>query len=275
MVKDISNLYFTDEEYDIFAEQYQNQRTQYTESIRKDVQDKLLELNKDILKELGKRGLAIYNHANPKNTTSLTFPCWFNKGKVNWLGVRYGKSPKAIRELNKLVGGQSRDDDPKYAFQKHACMQVNVGYNGVDIGIFHAVPNEAVDRWYMHEHIDKNDTELLDKIQKEFDNLKGYGYTWNIWDTNLEGIELPDFGGPADPESTYYFDNENDVSWVNWYKEHDKQGCYSSMLVHFPRYDKRVNAENIVNTVLDIFEQIYPLYKLLSWDIEYKGKVEI
>ena len=47
------------------------------------------------------------------------------------------------------------------------------------------------------------------------------------------------------------------------------------MLVHFPRYDKRVNTENIVDTVLDIFEQLYPLYKLISWDIEYKGKVEI
>ena len=31
MVKDINDLYFTDEEYDIFAEKYQCQRTKYLE----------------------------------------------------------------------------------------------------------------------------------------------------------------------------------------------------------------------------------------------------
>ena len=183
------------------------------ESIRKQVQDKLLELNKDILKEIQNKKLELFNHANPKNTTSLTFPCWYNKGKVNWLGVRYGKHPADIRDLNKIVG--ARDiDDPKYAFQKHACMQVNVGYNGVDVGIFHAVPNEAIDREYLHEHIDKNDTKLLDAILNKLESIKGYGYVWNIWDTNLEGVELPDFGGPADPESTYYFDNENKTYYI-------------------------------------------------------------
>lgn len=274
MVKDINDLYFTDEEYDIFAEKYQNQRTKYIEGVRKQVQDKLLDLNKDILKELQVRKLEVFNHANPKNTTSLTFPCWYNKGKVNWLGVRYGKHPADIKDLNKLVGDRSADD-PKYAFQKHACMQVNVGYNGVDIGIFHAVPNGAVDREYLHDHIDKNDTKLLDAILNKLESIKGYGYTWNIWDTNLEGVELPDFGGPADPESTYYFDNENDIDFLTWYDKHDKDGCYSSMLVHFPRYSEKVTKENIVNTVMEIFEQIYPLYKLLSWNIHYTGKVAI
>lgn len=274
MVKDINDLYFTDEEYDIFAEKYQNQRTKYTESIRKEVQEKLLDLNTDILKELQARKLEVFNHANPKNTTSLTFPCVFNKGKVNWLGVRYGKHPADIRDLNKLVGARTIDD-PKYAFQKHACMQVNVGYNGVDIGIFHAVPNEAVDREYLHEHIDKNDTKLLNAINNELDKLRFSGYVWNIWDTNLEGVELPDFGGPADPESTYYFDNENEEDFLTWYSKHDRNGCYSSMLVHFPRYSEKITKDNIVNTVIEIFEQIYPLYKLLSWNIHYTGKVVV
>ena len=43
------------------------------------------------------------------------------------------------------------------------------------------------------------------------------------------------------------------------------------MLAHFPRYDSRINKANLVNTILDIFEQLYPIYKLISWDIEYKG----
>ena len=52
MVKDINDLYFTDEEYDIFAEKYQCQRTKYLEDIRAQIQEKLLDLNKDILKEV-------------------------------------------------------------------------------------------------------------------------------------------------------------------------------------------------------------------------------
>lgn len=272
MVKDINDLYFTDEEYDIFAEKYQCQRTKYLEDIRAQIQEKLLDLNKDILKEINKRGLQLYNHPNPSNKTSLKFPCWYNKGKVNWLGVRYGKHPADIKELNEFNGTKG-DNDPKYAFQKHACMQVNVGYNGVDIGIFHAVPFGAVDRWYLHEHIDKNDTKLIDAINGELKKIRFSGYVWNIWDTNLEGVELPDFGGPADPESTYYFDNENDEDFITWYSKHDRNGCYSSMLVHFPRYSEKITKDNIVNTVMEIFEQIYPLYKLLSWNIHYTGKV--
>lgn len=273
MVKDISNFYFTDEEYDIFAEKYQNERTLYIEGIRKEVQEKLLDLNQDMLKQIRDRGLELYNHSKQQNITSLIFPCMFNKGRVNLLGVRYGKHPADIRELNKVFGKD--DGDIKMGFQKHACMQINVGYNGVDIGIFHAVPNDAIDRYYLHDHIDSNDRTLLDAILNKLESLKGYGYEWNIWDTTLEGVELPDFGGTNLPEKVYHFDNENTEDFISWYKANDKNGCYSSMLVHFPRYDERINKDNIVDTSIKIFEQLYDLYKLLSWNIHYTGKVEI
>lgn len=271
MVKDINSLYFTDEEYDIFAEKYQNERTLYTESIRKGIQEKLLDLNKNLLELIKERKLELFNHSKQQNITSLIFPCVFNKGRVNWLGVRYGKHPADIKELNQSIGKDERD--AKLGFQKHACMQINVGFNGVEIGIFHAVPNDAVDRWYLHEHIEKNDTDLIDAINKKLDELKGFGYEWNIWDTNLEGVELPDFGGTNLPEKTYRFDVENAEDFITWFSKNDRDGCYSSMLVHFPRYDARVNKDNIENTCIEIFEQLYDLYKLLSWNIHYTGKV--
>jgi hypothetical protein len=277
MIKDIDDYYFTDEEYDIFAEKYQNANSKYERDIRKEVQTKMLDLNTDILKEISKRKMELYNHSNPKNTTSLIFPCQYNRGKVNWVGVRYGKHPKDIKELNKTVilNRSARDDDPKYAFQKHACMQIDISYNGIDMGIFHAVPQGAIDRSYLHDHINNEDTELLTKIREELSKLKGFGYEWNIWDTNLEGVELPDFGGPNNPEKVYYFDNENNEDFISWYSKNDREGCYSSMLVHFPRYDERIKTDNIVDTSMKIFEQIYPLYKLISWNIHYTGKVEI
>ena len=278
MNKNDSNLYFNDEEFDIFAEQYQKQRTHYTETIRKEVQTKLLDLNKEILNGIRLDNLQLFNHMNTNNITSLTFPCCYNKGKVNWLGVRYGKHPADIKDLNKIVEPYNTtrsSNDPKYTFQKHACMQVNVGYSGVDIGIFHTVPDGAVDRLYLHEHIKNNDTKLLTEIENELDNLKGYGFEWNIWDTTLENTELPQFGGVNYPEKIYKFDTENTESFLSWYDKNDKAGCYSSMLVHFPRYDTRIDKDNIVNTVLAIFNQLYPLYKLLSWNIHYTGKVVV
>lgn len=275
MVKNINNFYFTDEEFNIFAQEYQDQRTQYLETMRKEIQTKLLDLNDDILKIIhNDKKLDIFNHYNSSNITSLTFPCWFNKGKVNWLGVRYGKHPADIKALNKIVGTRS-SDDPKYAFQKHACLQFNIGYSGVEIGIFHAVPEGAVDRLYLHEHITKNDTELLNQIVNEIQNLRGYGFEWNIWDTNLEGTELPNFGGMNYPEKIYKFDVENTEDFLTWYNKNDRDGCYSSMLVHVPRYDERINKDNIVKTIIDIFTQLYPLYKLISWNIHYTGKVEL
>ena len=272
-MKNSSIFYFTDGEYNIFAREYIYQRTSYLEGVRKNIQQKLLDLNKEVLVGLQAKKLELFNHSNSKNITSLIFPCQYNGGRVNWLGVRYGKHPADIRDLNKLVGGS--DTDPQYAFQKHACMQVNVGYNGIDIGIFHAVPKDAVDRMYLHDHMDNNDIELVEKINSELAKLKGYGYVWNIWDTSLESVDLPDFRWVNISEKVYRFDNENDQDFISWYSSNDKVDCYSSMLVHFPRYDKRISRENIVDTVVTIFEQLYPLYKLISWNIHYTGKVEI
>ena len=68
---------------------------------------------------------------------------------------------------------------------------------------------------------------------------------------------------------------ENAEDYISWYKANDRDVCYSSMLVHFPRYDERINKDNIANTSIEIFEQLYDLYKLLSWNIHYTGKVEL
>ena len=48
-----------------------------------------------------------------------------------------------------------------------------------------------------------------------------------------------------DGNDHYYFDNENSEDFITWYSKHDRNGCYSSMLVHFPRYSEKITKDNI------------------------------
>ena len=229
MVKDI-NWYFTDEDYDVFEYSRQTKNGKEEKEARKVVQDKLLELNRTLLPRLYKADMDLHNHPNKKNITSMTVPCEYNKGHVNWLGVRYGKSEKHLSLLN--YGLTYADKDDKLGFQKYACMQVNVCYSGVNIGIYHAVPNDALDRAYLHENIGTK----ADNIIAELNRIRFKGYKWSIWNPII-GEEI-----------VFDFDNIDPKEFIDWYKINDKVGTYSSMLVHFPRNDERISADNLENT---------------------------
>ena len=150
MIKDINDYYFTDEDYDLFIEEKQTQNGNVIREDRKIAQEKLLDLNSKLLPKLQIEGhMDLHNHKNPDNITSLIFPCVYNKGMVNWIGVRYGKHKDFIALLNEMLpkyptynkyGERMPVKDTKRGFQKYACMQVNIGYTGVDVGMYHAVP---------------------------------------------------------------------------------------------------------------------------------------
>lgn len=246
MVKDI-NWYFEDEDYNVFEYSRQVKNGREEKEDRKVVQDKLLELNRTLLPRLYKAGMDLHNHPNRKNITSMTVPCEYNKGHVSWLGVRYGKSEKHLSLLN--YGLTYADKEDKLGFQKYACMQVDVCYSGVDIGIYHAVPNDALDRAYLHDNIDKK----ADDIIAELNKIRFNGYKWSIWNPLIE------------EEIVFDFDNIDPKEFINWYKLNDSVGTYSSMLVHFPRNDERISADNLEDTCFKIFSELYGLYQLLSW----------
>lgn len=256
MVKNI-NWYFTDDDYNVFERSRQVKNGKEEKEDRCVVQDKLLELNRNLLPKLYKAGMDLYNHPNKKNITSQTVPCEYNKGHVSWLGVRYGKSEKHLSLLN--YGLTYADKDDKLGFQKYACMQVDVCYSGVDIGIYHAVPNDALDRAYLHENIDN----IADKIINELNKIRFKGYKWSIWNPVIE------------EEVVFDFDNVDPKDFINWYKQNDKVGTYSSMLVHFPRNDERISADNLEDTCFKIFSELYSLYQLLSWQPNKIKEVDI
>lgn len=254
MLKDISLLYFTDDDYDVFHKDNASLNTSVIRDARKRVQEKLLTFHRDILyPKILSEGLNLAVHKNPEHITSLIYPCDYNRYRVDWLGIRYGRNAKDIKELDEILSNLPNNErsinDQKVGFQKYACLQVNICYTGLEVGIFHSVPHQAIDRMYMHEHID--DTDLQDKIIEELKKLKGYGYVWNI--------------GNEQENHTFNLDAEKAEDFISFYKSNDREGMWSSMLKSFPRYDENLTEKNLAQTCYDIIEQLKPLYELVIW----------
>lgn len=257
MVKDINDFYFTDEDYETFTKENAVLNTSVIRERRKRVQEKLLDFNRDVLypKILqGNLNLAI--HSNPEHITSLSYPCAFNQYRVDWLGIRYGRNSRDIQELTEIMKmytshrERRASEDPKLGFQKYACLQVNVCSTGVEVGIFHSVPNEAVDRTHM-QNVVRYDDELQEKIIEELRKIKGYGYIWTI--------------GNSEENHIFDVDSERPEDFIAFYRNYDREGMWSQMLKHFPKYDERITEDKLAETCYDIIEQLKPLYELVIW----------
>ena len=256
---DNTNYYFTDEEYDVFKEERQTSSLKPEMDMRRQIRQKLLDLNDEILPIIKERNWNLHNHYKKSNVTSMIVPNEMNKGRVNWLGIRYGKSKSELAELN--YGIDYTDKQDKLGFQKYTCMQINVSYTGFEAGIYFAVPHDSVDRGYLIDKIDDLKPQIVDELY----NLKGYGFKWSVWNTNIDAQNsVPDFGY-ADPENTFDFDAQDPEDFIDWWKKNDVDGCYSSMLMHFPRHDARISEDNIVNTIIDVFAKLYDFYNIISW----------
>lgn len=258
------NYYFTDEDYEVFRDDRQTSSLSAEMNKRKEIRQKLLDLNELILPIIKERKWNLHNHYKPENITSMIAPCEMNKGRVNWLGVRYGKSKRELADINfglSRFGSDDRSADIK-GFQKYTCMQVNVSYTGLDAGMYFAVPYDSIDRNYLYTNMDK----LKPEIEEVIRSLKGLGYRWSTWNVEMQKQNLvPEFGY-ADPESTFDFDVQNPEDFADWWLKHDVEGCYSSVMRHFPRRDRRIATEDdIVENAVQVFEELYPLYKIVSW----------
>lgn len=254
MIKDIDDLYFTDEDFDVFEPAKATLNTSDIRDRRKLVQQKLLEFNEqDLYPLINAHNLNLKVHNKPEHITSLAYPCFWNNYRVDWLGIRYGRNSRDIAQLeeimNTLPNYQRTAEDKKLGFQKYACLQVNVCYSGLEVGIFHSVPNFAVDRMYMHEHL--GESQLQTAIINEIKKLKGYGYVWTI--------------GNQYENHVYDLDIEKAEDFIQFYNSYDRDGMWSSMLKHFPRYDDKIDKNHITETCYSIIEQLKPLYELIIW----------
>lgn len=249
--------YFNGYYYELFKTELQDKNTRELREGRKEIQDKLLEINNDLKSKVSKYNL--YPHWKKENITSLLFPCEYNHGKVDWIGLRYGRSKKEISYLNK--GRES--NDPFLGFQKYNCFQIDISIDGLDMGIYHSVPNDAIDRMYVREHIEE--PEFQENLKPILEDLLGYSYRFSVGSLGAVSNKWETQSFEFD---AHYEDNIV-KEFTEFYKTYVTDGTHSSLLYHYPRYDERIETkEQIESEFIKHVERLYPLYKQLSWSIK-------
>lgn len=178
--------------------------------------------------------------------TSQISPSEFNHKRLSWICVRYGKH----KNNAKIGGGMSEHYE---SFIKHACMQVSVVAEGVQIGLFHATANGAIDRDYLKSNMDR----LKDDLILQIDNLRGEQLVWHIYD-------------PKSDKSIKSFDidREDPNAFVDFYKTYDREGFESFCIYHMKPNDEHLKTkESLVRIAKEKMMKLHPLYRLITWAI--------
>lgn len=244
---------FTAEDFDTFKEEYQKSIHPDIMNRRKVVGEKLLDISNELLPLLRSRGYILDTHPKSGHTLSWDRPLPYNHGIVNWRGVRFGRTAPELEILNYGLGNNGYDNRKKIGFQKYTCFQVNIEEYGVDAGLFHAVPYESIDRMNVRQYL-QSSQEFKDKLVDALNKIRGYGFVWSI-------SPLP---GETE-DHNFYFDFQDASEFPNYYLKYDQEGTYSSLLYRFPRWDRRILKDNFVNSCLDIFDLLYPIYEVIKW----------
>ena len=202
-------------------------------------------LHKKIYPEARKLGVEC--HWNPDHITSMTRPCEFNKFKVAWMGVRYGKKKKEIDLLNQCL--EQRDRDEIKGFQKHGCLQFCIVPGGFEVNLFLAVRHDAVDRMHIKDRM----PQLRQSITEEIRKLQGHHMTWEIC---TEGLSEYD---------SFDIDNEEPEDFCDFLKK-DHDGCESYLRLFFEADDETLKtSDTIADAVVYYFELLAPLYNAMVW----------
>lgn len=266
---DLTDFFFTYEDYETLFRRNEQLKTNALKQRREEIRVKLLSIDRMLRKYTNK--LDLYPHWNPHNITSSIEPNIFNRHRVSWLGIRYGKTEGEVKLLNTDLPKtwdryeSSKGKNEQLGFQKHSCIQFCLVPHGFEVILFHAVANEAIDRGYVHDLIDNNKRAELKRIIRAVDKLKGKGFTWYISDPNKR-----------EPVAEFNLDAENPEDFISFYKKNDKEG-YTSVCQFAikPDYPILKDKKEIARLVLRKIKELLPLYRAVAFREQYKLKTPI
>lgn len=263
---DLESFFFTYEDYEILFRRNEQLKINDLKQRREQLRAKLLYIDRTLRKYMNK--LDLYPHWNPQNVTSGIEPNIFNRHRVSWMGIRYGKTEHEVKLLNTNLPrawGRHRNSKGKneqLGFQKHSCIQFCLVPNGFEVILFHAVASEAIDRGYLHDLIDENKKRELKRIINAIDNLKGKGFTWYISDPDQRKLV-----------AKFEIDEENPPDFLSFYKKYDKEG-YTSVCQFSIKPDNVIlkDKKEIAKLVLRKTKELLPLYKAVTFREQYALK---
>lgn len=240
-------MYFNDFDYEVFKNENIKENTQALQEKRKEIQEKLLDINEDIKFDLAK----LYNlhpHEKKQHITSLLYPCEYNRGMVSWICIRYAKK-------HNFFGGK---EETYSGFQKWNNFQISIFDNGIDMGFYHSVPHDSYDRSFVREKLNNNDEHFKTNLIEAVKKTQGYGYKFK---TNA--ID--------EKEDNFYFDNysaeEVGEKFIDFYEKNCVEGKYSAILMYYGKNDERIfSKEKIKYEFLNHIQRLYPIFNALSWN---------
>lgn len=243
---DISNYYFTFSDYETFFNRNAIRDDKDIRELRKIVQDKMLRIHNNIYPQIQKLGVNC--HWNKNHVTSLIHPCEYNKGRVGWLGIRYGKSKDEVDIVNQWLDYKEKDEAK--GFQKHGCLQFCIIPTGFEINLFLAVRHDAIDRANVQEKM----KQLEPKITKEIARLQGHGMTWEIYNDITKDYNC------------FELDNRKADEFCKFLKRHDRDGCESYLKLFYPADDKvLLDIDSISDEIIKYMTMLIPLYNTMVW----------
>ncbi|MEJ6952068.1 phospholipase D family protein [Natronospora cellulosivora (SeqCode)] len=241
----ISSYFFSYSDYETFFKKNQQRSDINIMKKREHVEEKLRKVHKIIYDDVKKINLNC--HWRDKNITSSLRPNRFNKGKVSWLGIRYGKSKKELDYLN--MGAEANEE---LGFQKHACLLFSIYSLGVEISLFHSVIHDAFDRGYIQDQLKKDS--YRKKLIKEIEKLKGEKFIWHL--KNKDSNESYEF----------HIDNESAKDFVAFYLNNDKDGLASFMSYFIdPDSDELKDINAFTQTIINKFKKMIYIYRLVAF----------
>lgn len=249
---DFSNKYFLFEDYETLFPKNQQDKSSPIIKRREIIKEKMEHINNILVPKFNK--LNLHNHWSSKNLTSLLYPSFYNHNRVGWIGIRYGKSEKEVKFLNSNYGLDKKSEDYS-SFQKHACMQFSVVSDGITVGLFHAVANNAIDRGHLHDHLDSKATEIIKHLKK----IQGEEFVWHIYDgQNDKNIK------------TFDFDYEAPEEFISFYKKYDRDGLESFMTYYMePDNSNLTSPKKIAEIIEHKVRVLLPLYETIVFRPKY------
>jgi hypothetical protein len=242
---DISEFYFKQEDYEVFNKHNSFSDDPAIKSQRKETLSKILEIDKDIAPKL--KNIGLEHHYRPANIANSIIRNETNNFRVNWLGVRYWNNTK------KLQATYASDTSST----KYANLQYNLENEEFEIGLFHAVKDGAIDRIFLRKNIEN----IKDKIIEQLDSIKMQttGFKWYIHD------------GENDI-AVFELDNHDSQEFINFYKNYDKEGTFSSFMIKFESNNQSIKTKSqIEELIVKYFKLIYNLYILIIDHTNYRN----
>ncbi|ELC8455311.1 phospholipase D family protein [Clostridium perfringens] len=243
---EINDYYFTFSDYETFFNRNATRDDKEIREQRKVVKDKMLMIHNKIYSQIQKLGINC--HWNKNNVTSLIHPCEYNKGRVGWLGIRYGKTKNEVDIVNQCLDNKEKDEIK--GFQKHGCLQFCIVPTGFEVNLFLAVRHDAIDR----ANVQDNMKQLEPNITKEIAKLQGHGMIWELYNDTTKDYKC------------FELDDRKAEEFCKFLKKYDRDG-YESYLKLFYRADNKILSDiNLISSeIIKYMTMLVPLYNAMVW----------